>query len=464
MLICLLFVDKLSTFYSLFNFRPMLQSFWKSFLESKKELQNKNRIFFYTLKDLTPVEMTESNIIFNCSSSGAKSYLERKKDEITEMISIHLGKKTDITFVVREKPISPENAPLLTFQPSQEDIFRKAGLNPTHTFDKFAVSSTNQVAYAASQAVSQNPGISYNPLFLYGGVGVGKTHLAQGVAHKILSDNNEARVYFCSGERFMNDLIESIREKTTQRFRKKYRSLQLIIVDDIQFIAGKQTVQEEFFHTFNNIVSSGGQVILTSDRPPHDIRNLEDRLRSRFSGGLIVDIQQPNFELRTAILLIKAKEKNIELDIEAAKAISEAILDTRSLEGTLLSLYAQSLTSKRGIDLEVVEGFFKSKVETVKRKLSPQDIIKTVCTFYNIKQSHLKGKLRTEKLALARQVAMFFLRTELDLNLEEVAYITKRKDHTTVIHAVNKIQNLIMKDSSFKEEIDMITRTVHAST
>jgi chromosomal replication initiator protein len=464
MLICLLFVDKLYTFYSLFNIRPMAQSFWGSFLESKRDLKEKNQIFFSILKDLTPVDITEDKITFHCTSIGAKNYLERKREELTEMISIHLGKKTTLTFLVKDTPVSLENAPLLSFQPSQEDVYRKAGLNNTYTFDKFAVSSTNQVAFAASQAVAQSPGSSYNPLFLYGGVGVGKTHLAQGVAHNILTDNKEARVYFCSGERFMNDLIESIREKTTQRFRKKYRSLELIIVDDIQFIAGKQTVQEEFFHTFNNIVSSGGQVILTSDRPPHEIRNLEDRLRSRFSGGLIVDIQQPDFELRTAILLIKAREKNIELDIEAAKAISEAVLDTRSLEGTLLSLYARSITSKKSIDLEVVEDFFKSKVETLKKKVSPNDVIKTICTFYNIKQSHLKGPVRTEKLALARQVAMFLLRTQLNLNLEEVAYITKRKDHTTVMHAVNKIQSLMMKDSSFKEEVDMITKTVQAST
>ncbi len=442
----------------------MAQSFWTSFLETKKELKEKNQIFYSILKDLTPIDITEEKITFNCTSIGAKNYLERKREELTEMVSIHIGKKTELIFVVKEVPVSAENAPLLSFQPSQEDVYRKAGLNSANTFEKFAVSSTNQVAFAASQAVAQNPGTSYNPLFLYGGVGVGKTHLAQGVAHTILSNNNEAHVYFCSGERFMNDLIESIREKTTQRFRKKYRTLGLIIVDDIQFIAGKQTVQEEFFHTFNNIVSSGGQVILTSDRPPHEIRNLEDRLRSRFSGGLIVDIQQPDFELRTAILLIKAREKNIELDMEAAKAISEVVLDTRSLEGTLLSLYARSITTKKSIDLEVVEDFFKSKVESIKKKLSPKDVMKTICTFYDIKQSHLIGRTRTEKLALARQVAMYLLRTQLNLNLEEVAYITKRKDHTTVMHAVNKVQSLMMKDVSFKEEVDMITKTFQAST
>jgi chromosomal replication initiator protein len=442
----------------------MLSSFWNTFLETKQEIKDRNPIYFSILRDLTPIELREDEVVLNCTSVGAKNYLDKKKTELEGMVSLHIGKRMKITFLIQEKSTLKET-PLLSFQPSQEDVYKKSGLNSLYTFENFAVSSSNQVAFAASQAVAQNPGTSYNPLFLYGGVGVGKTHLAQAIAHKLLDHDAESTVYFCSGERFMNDLIESIREKTTPRFRRKYRSLRLIIVDDIQFIAGKQTVQEEFFHTFNSIVSAGGQVVLTSDRPPHEIRNLEDRLRSRFSGGLIVDIQNPDFELRTAILLIKAKEKNIQLDIEAAKAISEAILDTRALEGTLLSLYARSLAAKGGlIDLDVVEDFFKVKTERKQEKVSPQDVIKTVCTFYNIKPSHLKGKTRTNRIAMARQIAMYFLRNELNMNLEEVAYVTKRKDHTTVMHAVNKVESMKMKDPSFREELDMMVKSMHASS
>lgn len=262
----------------------------------------------------------------------------------------------------------------------------------------------------------------------------------------------------------MNDLIESIRGKTTPRFRKKYRYLKLIIVDDIQFIAGKQTVQEEFFHTFNSIVSAGGQVVLTSDRPPHEIRNLEDRLRSRFSGGLLVDIQQPDFELRTAILLIKATEKNISIEMEAAKALAEVVLDARSLEGNLLSLYARTMGTKDVIDLEAVENYFQKKTRTIRKKITSQDVIKTVCSFYNLKQSHLKGKSRKSQIALPRQVAMYLLRKELDMNLEEVAFKVNRKDHTTVIHAVDKITEMLIKDASFKEEVDMIIKSLRSST
>ena len=441
----------------------MQLSFWESFLESKKGLKIKNRIFYSILRSAVPVEMHENEIVMDCDSDGAKKYLESKKSELEEMISLHISKKISLSLVVRERKTRKE-MPLLSFQPSAEDVFRRAGLDAHYTFEDFAVSSTNQVAFAASQAVAQNPGISYNPLFLYGGVGVGKTHLAQSIAHKILDENSESKVIFCSGERFMNDLIESIRAKTTPSFRRKYRSLKLIIVDDIQFIAGKQTVQEEFFHTFNSIISAGGQVVLTSDRHPHEIRNLEDRLRSRFSGGLIVDIQQPNFELRSAILLIKAREKNIKIDIEAANAIAEAVLDTRSLEGTLLSLYARTLNHQKSIDLLVVEDFFQNSKERTKKRITPQDIIKTVCTFYNVKQSHLKGASRMSRIALARQIVMYLLRKQLDLNLEEVAYIIRRKDHTTVMHAVSKIENMLMRDTGFKEEVDSIMQSLSSST
>ncbi len=442
----------------------MLSSFWDSFLESIQEKKEKNPIFVSILKDVQPVEIKGDTLILACPSMGAKGYLDKKKEEIEELVSFKAGKKTTVEIVIQEKKIDGE-APLLEFQPSKEDLFRKAGLNINYTFENFAVSPTNQIAFAAAQSVAKSPGVSYNPLFFYGGVGVGKTHLAQSIARVILENNAENNVYFCSSERFMNELIESIRAKTTARFRKKYRSLNLIIVDDIQFLAGKQTVQEEFFHTFNSIVSAGGQVVLTSDRPPFEIRNLEDRLRSRFSGGLIVDIQQPDFELRAAILLIKAREKNISIDMEAAKIIAETVHDTRSLEGTLLSLYARTLTSNSTrIDLSIVEDFFHAKTEHTKKRVSPQDVVKTVCSFYNIKQSQIKGSTRKSTIALARQVVMYLLRTELDLNLEEVAYLVKRKDHTTVIHAINKVREKSMKDDTFRHEIEMITKSLQSST
>ncbi|MBI2034585.1 MAG: ATP-binding protein, partial [Candidatus Levybacteria bacterium] len=284
--------------------------------------KEKNPVIYSLIKQLHPVELTEETIVLSCENQGFAYFLQKKIPTIEQRLSVFLHKKIRVEIVVVPKKRVYE-APLLRFEPSIEDVFKKSGLSGKFAFDNFAVSSSNQVAYAASQAVSNNIGHAYNPLFLYGGVGVGKTHLAQAVARKVLEADQNKKVLFCAGEHFTNELIEGIRNKNTSAFRKKYRRLDLLVIDDVQFIAGKNTVQEEFFHTFNAIVSSGNQIILTSDRPPIEIKNLEDRLRSRFSGGLIVDIQAPDFELRTAILLIKAKEKNIEIDIEIAKIIAE---------------------------------------------------------------------------------------------------------------------------------------------
>jgi chromosomal replication initiator protein len=353
---------------------------------------------------------------------------------------------------------------LLSFEPSIEDFIIKAGLSRRYNFDNFAVSTTNQVAYAAAQAVVDNLGSAYNPLFLYGGVGVGKTHLAQAVGRKILENNNKKKVCFSPGDLFTNELIESIREKSTMSFRKKYRKLDLLIIDDVQFIAGKQAVQEEFFHTFNSVITFGGQIILTSDRPPTEIKNLEDRLRSRFSGGLTIDIQPPDFELRSAILLIKAREKNIDLDIEAAKIIAERIGDSRALEGTLLSIYAKIIGKQEKITPETANSFFSSEIEKKVKKISPNDVVRAVCSFYNIRQSKIKSDTRESQVVLPRQLIMYILRFHLNLKLDQVAYFLKRKDHTTVIHANDKISRMLAKDPGFKQGVDSIVSSLGLST
>ncbi len=442
----------------------LLSSFWNEFLTKFEASKEKNSVLYSVLKQTHLVELTEEKIIVGCDNQGVKKFLDPKLREIEEKIYSNFKKHLTLEFIIapiQKKKIAP---PLLTFEPPVEDLFIRSGLNKKYSFENFAVSSTNQVAYAAAQAVVNNPGTAYNPLFLYGGVGVGKTHLAQAVAKKILENEKNKKIYFCPGDNFTNELIESIREKATARFRRKYRFLDLLIIDDIQFIAGKVHVQEEFFHTFNSIVSAGGQIILTSDRPPTAIKNLEDRLRSRFSGGLTVDIQSPDFELRTAILLIKAKEKNIAIDIEAAKIIAERTGDSRALEGVLLSLYAKILGKKDVVDLESVEEFFSQKDENQAKRLSSSDIIKAVCTYYNVRPSHLKSRERTDSIALPRQVAMYLIRKQLGLKLLETAEILKRKDHTTVIHAEEKISNLIMRDQNFKKDLDNIVQTLETST
>lgn len=442
----------------------MLSSVWKNFLEYVENHPQKNPMVLSLLRQLNPVELKENQMILECENNGVKLYLEKKKLLIEQLLFGHLKQKVEIRFTIKEKKQKTE-APLFQFQPSQEDVFHRAGIHIKHTFENYAVSTSNNIAYAAAQAVAHNPGSSYNPLFLYGGVGVGKTHLAQAAARFILEKDHEKKVYFCPSDQFLNELIESIREKSTAKFRRKYRHLSLLIVDDIQFIAGKTSVQEEFFHTFNSIVSAGGQIILTSDRPPSDIKNLEDRLRSRFSGGLIVDIQAPDFELRAAILLIKAKEKGIEMDMEAARIIAETVTDSRALEGTLLSIYARTLGKKERIDLDVVDEYFQDKVEkVVEKRIDPSVVIKTVCSYYNIKQSHIKSSTRIEEIAMPRQIIMYILREQLKIKLEEIARILKRKDHTTIMHGVEKVNRLVIKDPALKEEVDKIMSLIRSST
>jgi chromosomal replication initiator protein len=368
----------------------------------------------------------------------------------------------------RTSPIKPTNLPLVSYQEPLDDLVVKCGLRVQNSFNNFAVSTSNNLAYAAAMAIAKNPGTSYNPLFLYGGVGVGKTHLAQAIGRKILEDNRAKHVFFAPGDMFTNEVIESIRERKTTTLRKKYRKLDLLIIDDVQFIAGKEAIQEEFFHTFNSIIAGGGQVILTSDKPPHEIKNLEDRLRSRFSGGLLVDIKQPDFELKSAIVLIKTKEKGLVVDIESAKLIAERSSDTRTLEGTLLTLQAKAFMEQKTLSREFIEDFFlivKTQQETsFKPKILPSDVIRIVCSYYNIKQTHVKSSLRTDEIALPRQIIMFLLRNYLHMTLESIAFLIKKKDHTTIIHGIQKIQQKITRDPMFKEEVSRLKESLNLAS
>lgn len=446
----------------------MLTSLWNDFINKSEQSRSLVPMVTSILRQTRLVEIKEDSVLLACPNQGTKIFILGRLRLIEKLFSTHMGKKTKIETTIQliqqKKRVVDVSPPLLNFQPTIDDMVSRSGLSQKYQMENFAVSPTNQVAYAAAQAVVERPGTAYNPLFIHGGVGVGKTHLAQAVARSILSADSNKRVCFCPGDQFTNELIDSIRGKTTERFRKKYRYLSLLIVDDVQFIAGKVGIQEEFFHTFNSVMSAGGQVILTSDRPPQEIKNLEDRLRSRFGGGLVLDIQPPDFELRCAIVLIKAKEKNIAIDIEAAKLIAERVVDARSLEGALISVYAKTIGKKEIVDPGSVESYFSQQIDRGTKKTESPEVIRAVCSFYNIKPSQIRGPLREEKIATARQVAMFILRTVLKINLIEVAFILKRKDHTTILHGVKKIQRLTMSNPIFKQEVDRIIQSVMSST
>ena len=433
-------------------------TFWETILSWAEENKNKNPLLFPLLKQLEPIEITQNSLILKATTKGVFLFFEKRKKELEEIIKKTTGQSLKIKFILQDSPKKKVSSPLLEFSESEEALLLKANLNPSFSFDNFAVASSNQVAYAACQSIAENPGKVYNPLFIYGGVGVGKTHLAQATARKILESFPEKKVYFSPGDNFTNELIMAIRNKSTDAFRRKYRKLDVLIVDDVQFIAGKEAVQEEFFHTFNSIVSSGGQIILISDKPPNEIKKLEKRLKSRFMGGLIIDIQPPDFELRTAILLIKAREKNIPIDLEAAKLLAQTIKDTRGLEGALLTLYAKVLNSNletARITYDIAYSFI-NKNSLANKRLTIADVIKTVSSYYNIPVSRIRGHSRVSSLALARQIIMYIAREKLNLKLEEIAFALKRKDHTTVIHGVEKIKRLLIKNPIFKKELNQI--------
>jgi chromosomal replication initiator protein len=402
-----------------------------------------------------------------CPTSFAKNTIEsRYFGLIQDSVGKTFGKPVDLTFIVKENPEKQSGtkdtpAPLFMNEESSKDVMetlQRARIRPAFTFENFAVSGSNQMAHAAAEAVSQGLGLAYNPLFIWGGVGVGKTHLMVAVGNYALRNNQDLKVLFCTGEDFTNDIVEGIRNKTTQAFRNKYRKLDLLLIDDIQFIAGKDTVQEEFFHTFNAVTSAGGQIILTSDRPPSDISRLEERLRSRFEAGLIVDIAQPDFELRCAITQIKANQKGINIEMDQVQMIAANAEGARKIEGILTKLMTEIFVKKTPITNEMVEvALGKNTDNGVKVvRSSPNEAVDAISKYYQVGKRLLLGEGRSRPIARPRQVLMYILRTHLGIPLEEVGRIVGNRDHTTVMHAVGKITQLAASDVQIREDISRI--------
>jgi chromosomal replication initiator protein len=381
----------------------------------------------------------------------------------SQLIKHHLEKRLSVPvtveFKAEAKPLSDaESGPLFTTLPSRDKdaVVRQYGLNPLYTFDNFAVSETNQMAYAASQAVSAKPGISYNPLFLWGQTGVGKTHLMQAIGREIVLSRKDTKLVYCTAEEFTNDIVDAIRGHTTQSFKRKYRSVSLLMIDDIQFIAGRESVQMEFFHTFNSIIQAGGQIILTSDKQPSDIGKLEARLRSRFEGGLIIDIAPPNFELRTAIIQIKARERGISLSSNATQQLAATIEDARKLEGALLRFMSEQ---QHEFDTDkIIAKITNSVPQGPKKGMSPHKIIDVVSGYFDVKLSQLAGKSRKRQVAEPRQILMFILRTELGIPLTEIGALLGGRDHTTILHGYEKILHLLPKNERFRNHLTEIRK------
>jgi chromosomal replication initiator protein len=314
------------------------------------------------------------------------------------------------------------------------------------------VSGTNQLAFVSATTVAEKIGIAYNPLFIYGPVGVGKTHLMQAVANELYKKDPAKKILYITSAEFTNEVVEGIRTNNTASMKRKFRNLDLLMIDDIQFIAGKERVQEELFHTFNILVDNSSQIILTSDRPPSELRKVEKRLVSRFSGGLTVDIDSPDYELRCAILLTKAKKFNFDLDIETAKIIAQKTEDTRELEGLLLRVMTEASNENEGASPGLAEKALKSN-EDLKREVRPDDVIKSICEFYQIKPTQLKGIKRDAKLVRARQACMYVLKKESGLTFSEIGNLLGGRDHTTIMHGVEKIEGLITAHQLTEESL-----------
>ncbi len=338
-------------------------------------------------------------------------------------------------------------------------------LNPRYTFDTFVVGANNNLAHAASLAVAESPAEIYNPLFIYGGVGLGKTHLMHSIAHYILEQNPNSKVMYVTSEKFTNELIESIRNVNTTptEFREKYRNIDVLLIDDIQFIIGKESTQEEFFHTFNTLHESKKQIIISSDKPPKDILTLEERLRSRFEWGLTVDIQPPDYETRMAILKKKEELDGLQIDNEVMKYIATNVKSNiRELEGALTKIVALSRLKKKEVNVTLAEEALKDLISPDdKKQLTPDLIIEVIAEHFNISPSDIYSINKSRNIAYPRQIAMYLCRKLTELSLADIGKLMGNRDHSTILHGIDKVEKNINKDAGMQNTIDVLMKKIN---
>lgn len=393
--------------------------------------------------------------------------LTEREHTIVFRIDRHANKTPDLfderaTKESNTKPLKKETLPQGKSSTLKSSVIASLGFNPRYRFDNFVVGSSNQLVNAACRAVATQPARSYNPLFIYGGVGLGKTHLLNAIGLEILNLYPNWRVVYVTGERFTNDVISAIRYGKTYEFRKKYReNCDMLLIDDIQFIAGKERTMDEFFHTFNTLYEARKQIVLTSDQLPKNIPNLEERLVSRFSWGLMADIQSPDFETRMAILRKKAEDEKIILPHAVCEFIAMHVTsNVRDLEGSLVRVSAFASLAKVPIDLDLAREVLKNVFTDVKPRLSVESVQSKVAEYYHLKVSDLKSKRRHKALAVPRQIAMYLCKSHLDVSFPELGAKFGGKDHTTVMHAVAKIKKCLDSDVSIKSDVDELKKAL----
>jgi chromosomal replication initiator protein len=369
--------------------------------------------------------------------------------KVKNIINLKERIKTITSFEVENSEQAPDND--------------KNGLNPKYTFDRFIVGKNNELAHAAAKAVVKNPGKAYNPLFIYGNAGLGKTHLLQAIGHEILKNNPNFRLMYLTCEKFTNEFIGSLRSGKIEDFQQKYRNIGMLIIDDVQFMAGKKETQEQFFHTFNDLHQKDKQIILSSDRPPKAINNLEQRLQSRFEWGMIADISEPDYETRVAILEQKALDKNFALDHKIIEYVAENIQSNiRELEGVLNHLHARFQLNNNKPNLDEVKNVLSSLATIIpKNSITTKVILQTVSEFYDTPLVDLAGACRKKELVVPRQIAMYLMREEINASYINIGQELGGRDHTTVIHACEKIKEAINSDQKIKQDIILLKQKLY---
>lgn len=410
------------------------------------ELQVPNRFFLDWIREnyvqliretISTIATAEYNVQFKIAPSVDNG--DKKKKEIKE-IPVQVNKNIINTQTNHKQTIN---------------------INPKYTFEEFVTGSSNQFAYAAAMAVANNPATTYNPLFVYGGVGLGKTHLVNAIGNEILKNNPQMAICYYTSEKFMNELINSLRYNKMDEFRNKFRTMDVLLIDDIQFIAGKERTQEEFFHTFNSLYESHKQIVVTSDKFPKEIPGLEERLRSRFEWGLIADIQAPDIETKQAILKLKAEQNGIDLPEEVALFLANsASSNVRELEGYLIRIGAYASLTSTQISLDMAKEILKDILVEKNKKISTEQIQKLVAVHFNVKTSDLKSAKRHKALVMARQIAMYLTRQLTSYSYPDIGDQFGGKDHSTIIHAIRKIEKQLESDMQLKSTINNLKNSL----
>ena len=441
----------------------IVQDKWKEILQRVRDEHELSEISFTTWIEPLTIHSVEDNLITILVPSE-KMGLDYVSKKYTLPIKVAIAEITGVNYEIRfilPEEVKQEKAPA----PVQKNLY-VPNLNPKYTFDTFVVGSNNKFAHAASLAVAESPGEIYNPLFLYGGVGLGKTHLMHSIAHFILQKNPSSRILYVTSEEFTNELIETIRNgnnSAMSKFREKYRNIDVLLVDDIQFIIGKESTQEEFFHTFNSLHSAKKQIIISSDKPPKDMEILEERFRSRFEWGLIADITLPDYETRMAILHKKEEMDGYDINEEVIKYIANNIKSNiRELEGAINKVMAFAKLEKKEVTLELAEQALKDIISPDEKKvITPDYIISMVAEHFDVTVDDLCGNKRNSKIVTPRQIAMYLCREIISTPLKSIGKCLGNRDHTTIMHGIDKIEKEINNDENLKNTIETLKKKIN---